>query len=105
MKPSRNLLLHTEVADSSAGSTDDSSIIAETASAQGDLWPRGLFRANTEGGVIVLGVTDRGEIIGVRENADNVQERLTAFLHTGCSAPVSARTGRQRRPQRLGALG
>ena len=54
--------------------------------------------ANTEGGVIVLGITDRGEIVGVRENAENVQERLTAFLHTGCSAPVSARTGRQQDP-------
>ena len=54
--------------------------------------------ANTEGGVIVLGLTDRGEIIGVREDADNVQERLTAFLHTGCSAPVSARAGRHEDP-------
>lgn len=54
--------------------------------------------ANTEGGVIVLGITDRGEIIGVREDAENVQERLTAFLHTGCSVPVSARTGSHEDP-------
>ena len=67
----------------------------------GDL--RGVGRAicafaNTDGGIIVLGVTDRGEIVGVREDADTVHERLTAFLQTGCSAPVSARTGRREDP-------
>ena len=46
--------------------------------------------ANSEGGVIVLGVTDSREIVGVRENADRVRERLTSFLQTGCSAPVHA---------------
>ena len=55
--------------------------------------------ANTEGGVIVLGVTDAREIVGVRENAEKVEERLISFLHTGCSSPVSARTGRHRGPQ------
>ena len=54
--------------------------------------------ANTDGGIIVLGVTDRGEIVGVRENVDTVHERLTAFLRTGCSAPVSARIGRHEGP-------
>ena len=67
----------------------------------GDL--RGVGRAicafaNTDGGIIVLGVADRGEIVGVREDADTVHERLTAFLQTGCSAPVSARTGRREDP-------
>ena len=61
--------------------------------------------ANAEGGVIVLGISDRGEIVGVKEDAERVQERLTAFLQTGCSTPVSARTGRYRGPERLGALG
>ncbi len=55
--------------------------------------------ANTEGGVIVLGVADAREIVGVKEDAEKVEERLTAFLHTGCSSPVSARTGRHRDPQ------
>ena len=54
--------------------------------------------ANTEGGVIVLGVTDAREIVGVKESAEKVEERLTAFLHTGCSSPVSARTGRHEDP-------
>ena len=54
--------------------------------------------ANTEGGVIVLGVTDAREIAGVREDAENVEERLTAFLQTGCSAPISARLGRHEDP-------
>lgn len=54
--------------------------------------------ANGEGGVIVLGISDRGEIVGVHENVDAVQERLAAFLQTGCSAPVSARTGRHEDP-------
>jgi len=54
--------------------------------------------ANTEGGVIVLGVADAREILGVKENAERVEERLTAFLHTGCSSPVSARIGRHRDP-------
>ena len=54
--------------------------------------------ANTEGGVVILGVSDGQEIVGVREDAESVQERLTSFLQTGCSAPVSARTGRQKDP-------
>ena len=54
--------------------------------------------ANTEGGVVILGVSDGQEIVGVREDAESVQERLTSFLQPGCSAPVSARTGRQKDP-------
>ena len=55
--------------------------------------------ANTEGGIVVLGVTDERKIVGVKENAEQVQERLTSFLQTGCSAPVSARTGRHEDPR------
>ena len=55
--------------------------------------------ANTEGGVIILGVTNAREIVGVREDSEQVQERLTSFLHTGCSTPVSARTGRHEDPR------
>ena len=54
--------------------------------------------ANTEGGAIILGVDDSQTIVGVREDAESVQERLTAFLQSGCSAPVSARGGRHEDP-------
>ena len=66
--------------------------------------PRGIGKAicafaNTEGGVIVLGVADDREIVGVKADAEQVQERLTSFLQTGCSTPVSARTGRHADPR------
>ena len=54
--------------------------------------------ANTEGGIIILGVTDSQSIIGVQEDADEVQERLETFLRTGCSAPVSGECGRHEDP-------
>ena len=54
--------------------------------------------ANTGGGVIILGVDNSQEIVGVREESEKVQERLTAFLQTGCSAPVSAQSGRHEDP-------
>ena len=54
--------------------------------------------ANTEGGVIILGVTDAQEILGVKEDEESVQERLTSFLQTGCSSPVTARAGRHQDP-------
>lgn len=47
--------------------------------------------ANTEGGLVVLGVGDNQEIIGVAEDSEKVQERLTSFLQSGCSSPVGAR--------------
>ena len=55
--------------------------------------------ANTEGGVIILGVDPSQEIVGVKEESEKVQERLTAFLQSGCSAPVSARSGRHEDPK------
>ena len=54
--------------------------------------------ANTDGGLIVIGVDNFQEIVGVREVADSVQERLTSFLQTGCSTPVSAQGGRHEDP-------
>ena len=54
--------------------------------------------ANSEGGVVILGVADSREIVGVKEDTERVQERLTSFLQTGCSAPVHARIGRQETP-------
>ena len=50
--------------------------------------------ANSDGGAVIIGADDSGELTGVREDAERVQERLTSFLHTGCSSPVSARLGR-----------
>ena len=46
--------------------------------------------ANGDGGLLVLGVDDSGQILGVKEDPDNVQERVTAFLHTGCGQPIAA---------------
>lgn len=54
--------------------------------------------ANTAGGVIILGVTDSHSIIGVNEDADDVQQRLQTFLRTGCSAPVNGQYGRHEDP-------
>ena len=53
---------------------------------------------NGEGGLIVLGVEDAGVIVGVKENAESVQERLTNFLQSGCGVPISARSGRHEDP-------
>ncbi len=49
--------------------------------------------ANSSGGMVVIGVDDCGGIVGVDEDPDRLQERLTSFLHTGLSTPVSARCG------------
>lgn len=54
--------------------------------------------ANTEGGVIILGVSDERQIVGVGDNPEKVQERLTGFLQSGCSSPVSANIGRNQDP-------
>ena len=53
---------------------------------------------NAAGGVIILGVTDSLKSVGAQENAEHAHDRLTSFLHTGCSTPVSARTGRHEDP-------
>ena len=50
--------------------------------------------ANGNGGLIVLGLEDTGEIAGIEENPDSVQERLTSLLHSGCGKPVTAQCGR-----------
>jgi len=54
--------------------------------------------SNTEGGIVIIGVDDTGAITGVREDPDKVQERLTGFLHTGCSTPITARLERYKDP-------
>jgi len=47
----------------------------------------------------VLGISDSQQIIGVDEDSDQVQDRLTSFLQSGCSSPVSARLGRHKDPK------
>ena len=54
--------------------------------------------ANGAGGLLVLGVGDRGETVGAKADPDAVQERLTGLLHTGCGKPVSAQCGRYSTP-------
>ena len=51
--------------------------------------------ANGDGGLIVLGAVDPGVIVGVREEPEAVQERLTSFLNNGCGKPITARCGRR----------
>ena len=50
--------------------------------------------ANTDGGVVVLGVDDGGAILGIAGEPQSVEERLTNHLQNGCSAPVRASIGR-----------
>ena len=42
----------------------------------------------------MLGVDDSGAILGVKENEESVQERLTGFLQNGCGRPVTANCSR-----------
>lgn len=50
---------------------------------------------NSDGGLLVIGVDDTGEIRGVDEDPEAVQEKLTSLLQSGLSAPVPARLGYQ----------
>lgn len=52
--------------------------------------------ANTGGGVVILGVTDGCEIMGIDENPEIVQEKLTSLLDSCCGSPVSATLGRHK---------
>jgi len=54
--------------------------------------------ANTAGGVLILGVEDPGIIVGVKEDPEKLQERITGFLQSGCNVPVSTRCGRHLSP-------
>jgi ATP-dependent DNA helicase RecG len=49
--------------------------------------------ANSDGGLVVLGVADDRTLVGVPGDADEIQERLSSLLQTGLSAPVSAQLG------------
>lgn len=50
--------------------------------------------ANTDGGLVVLGVDDTGNVVGIAEDPHQVHERLTGLLQGGCSQPVAGRCGR-----------
>ena len=54
--------------------------------------------ANSDGGLVILGVDDDGTIVGVRGAAEAVSEKLTSFLQNGLSAPLQARIGRHESP-------
>ena len=49
--------------------------------------------ANTEGGLVILGVTDDRAIDGVPMDPKEVQERLSNALHNAFNAPIQARLG------------
>lgn len=55
--------------------------------------------ANTDGGLIVLGVRDDRSIDGVPMDPEAVQERLSDGLRNGLSSPIQARLGRHRHVQ------
>ena len=51
--------------------------------------------ANTQGGVVILGVDDAGGVVGIGDEPRFVEERLTSILQNVCSAPVRASISRQ----------
>ncbi len=57
--------------------------------------------ANTDGGVVLLGVRDDGTIDGVPMPEHDVHERLTSILHSGRSGPVQARVRSHRAAEGL----
>ena len=54
--------------------------------------------ANTGGGVVILGVTDSRQIVGIDKDPEDVREKFTSFLHSCCGSPVSAILGRHEDP-------
>lgn len=53
--------------------------------------------ANSEGGVLVLGANEYGEIVGIEDDPVEVGGWLDDLLDTGFTAPVPATRGRRRR--------
>jgi ATP-dependent DNA helicase RecG len=49
--------------------------------------------ANSDGGLVVVGVGDSGDVVGVAEDPELVREKLTSLLQSGLNAPVSAALG------------
>ena len=60
--------------------------------------------ANSEGGLIILGVDNNREVAGVRRDPEDVQERLASFLQNGCNTPVAADIGRHNERDRNGDI-
>jgi ATP-dependent DNA helicase RecG len=54
--------------------------------------------ANSDGGVLILGIEDNSASLGVQEDAEKVSERHTSFLQNGLSTPVQAKLGRNHSP-------
>ncbi len=50
--------------------------------------------ANTDGGEVLVGVSDQGEIKGVEEDQSFFGEKLKDILHTGFNFPITARLGK-----------
>ena len=46
-----------------------------------------------KGGLIILGVDDNSEILGVPGDPDDLQECLYNFIHNGCNQPLTGRIG------------
>lgn len=55
--------------------------------------------ANSDGGLLVLGVDDSSEITDSIENPEALSEQLTSLLQSGLNAPIQARLGRHQAPQ------
>lgn len=65
----------------------------------GKIGPAVCAFANTDGGVLILGIDDSGRIVGVGRDSDAVHERMTVFLSDGFNFPVTARCGRHQAPE------
>ena len=61
--------------------------------------PAACAFANTDGGVVILGVNDSGEIVGIPKDPEWIRERLTQFLGSGFNYPMTAFYGRHEDPQ------
>ena len=61
--------------------------------------PAACAFANSDGGVVIIGVGDQGDIVGVTPDPRVVHERIAQFLEGGCSFPMIARYGRHEDPQ------
>lgn len=55
--------------------------------------------ANSDGGVLILGVDKNNKVVGVAQDSEQVQETLTNVLQSGLSAPVQGYLGRYQTPE------
>lgn len=54
--------------------------------------------ANSDGGVVILGVDKHNKVVGIDQDPEQVQESLTNLLQSGLSAPVQGWLGRYQSP-------